>query len=709
MSIIKICYFILLGMAGGYIALHYLESSTMFIILICAAVAILLSYFSIRLSNRSVFSGGILFSFFLFVIFGFEAVFLFEIIVAIASIFKVSKVQHLFKQFGLAIIAIAVSGNLYLLLGGEIGALFSENIMAISVTMVIYSLMNGLSLTLFDVNQLTSYQWAQSLPKLKEASLMYFVSTFLSVRLAFQYNQNNIAPFLMDVLFYVLLCLLGYYMFYHFKQIRKSYLTSLESLTDLMETKLSLKKGHSRSVGKIARKIAQELQLSKAEVNEIHTAALLHDIGKMAMNEKFIHKKEAMKIAEIENYEKHVLYGEKVVREMTRSPKVASYVLYHHEHWDGKGFPKQLKGEEIPLGARIISIANEMEYLLQKNRNREECTEFSKMAYKKLDPHLVRLVLDIDLLSKIQRETPTLSIEEEKESSEGEEKKRRESLDHSKVLDSYPIDKIVYYDGAIKDIHGVDIQLPEQKKMIKYARIAINKQQVVRCFIEPANQAIIYDLYCIPKDGFAILIFFNVSNLLQIEQKQDYMVHSIYSDVMYAVTQKKLLLLDDEEIKRYSNFSFLYSCSIQTTQDIPKCRKWIEELCHSLNLSNKLKFNLLLCTSEITTNVLKHANEGVMEVYIEEDVLRIIVKDNGNGIELSDIPRSTLLAGYSSKASLGHGFSLVLKLIDKLILSTSSKGTTIILEQKIEDINNKAEPPNQKSAEGGEIWKKIMS
>lgn len=695
MLIIKIGFLILLCIVGGYISISYVDSAELMVVLFSAFISILLSFFSMSLSNRIKFSGGIVFPLFLFLTFGFHAVILYEIIMAIARGFQNQSFFVQLKQFGLSIIAIFIFGTVHFLFGGKVGSLYFEDTMTIVTTVFVYCLVKGSVYALLYFDDWSKIKLVPYLLKFREASLICLFFSFLNLRLAFQYINHGFIPFVIEVLLYLLIYLIAFYVFFRYKQLRKSYLTSIESLTFLMEYKLSLRKGHSRSVGKIARKIAQQLQLPKYEVNEIHTAALLHDIGKIAMDEKFIHKKEAMKLEEIENYEKHVLYGEKVVRDITRSDKVASYVRHHHEYWNGKGFPNQLKGEEIPLGARIISAANEIDYIMQKNLSIGGYTEFSQMAYNKLDPQIVRLALDIDLFEMLKHELSNEEENEEKENRVIESTKMEDIIENSKVFDSYSIDKIVYYDGVLKDINDVVIELPEQQKMIKHAKAAITKQKVIRCFIESSYDQQIYDLYCIPKGSSAILVFLNVNDLIQIEQKQDDMTHSIYSDVMYAVTQKKLLLLDRDEIKSYFQSRLLFKCSIQTSIDIPKCRKLIEELCGSLQVSNKVKFNLLLCTSEMTTNVLKHANDGVMEVYTDGDLLRIIVRDKGKGIEISDLPKSTLLAGYSSKASLGHGFSLVLKLVDKLILSTSSKGTTIVLQQKIEGLQNITDGPKE--------------
>ncbi|GAV23152.1 hypothetical protein cpu_16620 [Carboxydothermus pertinax] len=83
-----------------------------------------------------------------------------------------------------------------------------------------------------------------------------------------------------------------------------------------------------------------------------------------------------------------------------------------------------------------------------------------------------------------------------------------------------------------------------------------------------------------------------------------------------------------------------------------------------------------------------------MSLYMDGDFLRIFVSDNGSGIDLSELPRTTLMAGYSTKHSAGWGFTLLLKTMDRIFLSTGPRGTTIVLEINLVDTHEKVATNN---------------
>jgi anti-sigma regulatory factor (Ser/Thr protein kinase) len=104
-----------------------------------------------------------------------------------------------------------------------------------------------------------------------------------------------------------------------------------------------------------------------------------------------------------------------------------------------------------------------------------------------------------------------------------------------------------------------------------------------------------------------------------------------------------------------------------------------------MGIKNNQKLKLVLAASEATTNVLKHAVDGTMKIYKDDNLFRIIVEDCGEGIRLSELLKSTLRMGYSSKMSLGQGLGIMIKISDLVAIHTCSKGTTVILEAKLND------------------------
>jgi len=115
---------------------------------------------------------------------------------------------------------------------------------------------------------------------------------------------------------------------------------------------------HSRRVARFARLTAYKMGLSKAEIGSLNSAALLHDIGKMALSESIVQKRGPLDLAEITQMRQHPAVAADFLRMLGLSGDIIEIVENHHERYDGLGYPYGLKGSEIPLGARIIAVAD---------------------------------------------------------------------------------------------------------------------------------------------------------------------------------------------------------------------------------------------------------------------------------------------------------------------------------------------------------------
>lgn len=89
---------------------------------------------------------------------------------------------------------------------------------------------------------------------------------------------------------------------------------------------------------------------------------------------------------------------------------------------------------------------------------------------------------------------------------------------------------------------------------------------------------------------------------------------------------------------------------------------------------------MVIASNEATTNVVKHANNGKFQVFKSESTIQVLIRDNGPGINFSILPKATLLSGFSTQQSLGMGFSFMLELCDRVLLSTQPGNTTVVLE-----------------------------
>lgn len=116
---------------------------------------------------------------------------------------------------------------------------------------------------------------------------------------------------------------------------------------------------HAICVSDLAGKLARELGLPEKEVQEIALAGMLHDIGKLKISRYIYGRQEdTMQIEETRYIRRHAQLGEQILRQEGFSDNICNMVLYHHENYDGSGYPFNLQGEEIPLGARILRVCD---------------------------------------------------------------------------------------------------------------------------------------------------------------------------------------------------------------------------------------------------------------------------------------------------------------------------------------------------------------
>ena len=160
---------------------------------------------------------------------------------------------------------------------------------------------------------------------------------------------------------------------------------------------------HTRRMQSVAFKIGEKIKLSDMELSRLGLLITLHDIGKINIPEEILTKSGSLTPEEWESIKKHPEIGYRIARATEEFAHVAEDILAHHEHWDGTGFPQGLKGEEIPLLARITAIADAYEVMsygrpYKKALTPEEVVaEFKRCAGVQFDPALVDVFLSISL------------------------------------------------------------------------------------------------------------------------------------------------------------------------------------------------------------------------------------------------------------------------------------------------------------------------
>jgi response regulator RpfG family c-di-GMP phosphodiesterase len=180
-------------------------------------------------------------------------------------------------------------------------------------------------------------------------------------------------------------------------ELQQTFKQTIQALANLLEDKDPYTRGHSERVGKYARMIAQGLGLARAQVEEIADCALMHDIGKLGIRYEDLNKAEPLTEAEYEMFKSHTTRGKWILEPVKFLKHLIPGVYHHHERWDGRGYPLGLKGEDIPLEARILAIADTYDAMTSHRAYRRALPhdvamrEIQAFAGKQFDPRLVEV------------------------------------------------------------------------------------------------------------------------------------------------------------------------------------------------------------------------------------------------------------------------------------------------------------------------------
>ena len=194
------------------------------------------------------------------------------------------------------------------------------------------------------------------------------------------------------------------------------------ALVDALDAKEEYTKGHSVRVANYARQIAELAGLSKKEQREIYYAGLFHDIGKIGVPDEIINKKGKLTQAEYEIMKQHPVIGRRILSGITRMPYLGIGANFHHERFDGTGYPEGLKGENIPEIGRILAVADAYDAMSSMRSYRNAIPqqkireEFIRHSGTQFDPDYAKLMQHlIDLDSEYQmREMTDTSAQSEK-------------------------------------------------------------------------------------------------------------------------------------------------------------------------------------------------------------------------------------------------------------------------------------------------------
>jgi putative nucleotidyltransferase with HDIG domain len=185
------------------------------------------------------------------------------------------------------------------------------------------------------------------------------------------------------------------------QELRDSYNQTIDGWGRALELFDRETEGHSQRVMELTIAMANALGIQSDEIEHIRRGALLHDIGKMGIDEDLLNKPESLTKVERLEVEKHPLNAHKLLKDIPFLSQAMDIPLYHHERWDGTGYPFKLSGEEIPLSARIFAIVDNWDALLSDRPYRKAWPRDQVITYirnesgKKFDPALVERFINL--------------------------------------------------------------------------------------------------------------------------------------------------------------------------------------------------------------------------------------------------------------------------------------------------------------------------
>jgi len=195
------------------------------------------------------------------------------------------------------------------------------------------------------------------------------------------------------------------------RKTKEAYFELIASLVTALESKDSYTKGHTQRVCNYSLMLTQKLNLSLEEKERIRKAALLHDLGKIGIPDSVLHKKGQLTDEEFSIIKEHEIVSAKILEPIKEFRDIIPYILYHHENFDGSGYPHGLAADFIPQGARVIAVADMFDALTtgrvykQAFSVEEAVCEMEKAKGKKLDPVLtdkfIEALRDFHILTSV--------------------------------------------------------------------------------------------------------------------------------------------------------------------------------------------------------------------------------------------------------------------------------------------------------------------
>jgi diguanylate cyclase (GGDEF)-like protein/putative nucleotidyltransferase with HDIG domain len=317
--------------------------------------------------------------------------------------------RTLFSMTSLAI-TIQIAGLVYLALGGvpgEVGHTISQLARPLAGAAITYFVLNTAMVAIaigLATNQSPIIVWNQNF---LWSAPSYFVGAGVAVAAKWAFLGSGMWWLVLLLAAPIILTYKSYKIYMgrmederrHVQEMADLHLATIEALALAIDAKDQTAQSHIRRVQVYAAGLAKGLGMTDQEIQGVKTAALLHDIGKLAVPEHILSKPGPLTQEEFQKIRIHPQVGAEIISAVPFPYPVAPLILSHHERWDGKGYPQGLKGEEIPLGARILSVVDYFDALTSDRPYHRAMTHDAALGLlqqeegKALDPSVVQMFI----------------------------------------------------------------------------------------------------------------------------------------------------------------------------------------------------------------------------------------------------------------------------------------------------------------------------
>lgn len=310
--------------------------------------------------------------------------------------------EHIFNKpyyktlFNISQIALSVGagGLIYKYLGGLSGTfVYPKYIFQAIIAAIVYYFLNNILVTIL-VSILLNKPFLKTWTKDFSWMITNFLFlAFIGILMASSFIAYG---YIALVVFFIPLIMVRY-MFKLNMDLKQSYYDTINALTKALEAKDRYTLGHSKSVEKLAVYLCREAGFSEAHTEMVRIAALLHDVGKIGIVENILNKPGKLSKEEYDYIKQHPVSGYEILKDVPFLKNVRYWVRYHHEWYNGNGYPDGISGRQIPLEAEILSVADVFDALVSDRPYRNAYTR--EEAYKiivdsegtQFSPRVIRL------------------------------------------------------------------------------------------------------------------------------------------------------------------------------------------------------------------------------------------------------------------------------------------------------------------------------